>query len=175
MWHANSYHRFGARALVPGMASVLGNGSPRLTIHSSRTRFAASAQVPNNLTHPAFRFLAGRLNSGVRPSRANFMASVKRHWIFVNASARVLGIAWLLGGAYFIYHALTLNPAVAAGIRSTMLGSASRDYLAFGVLICLLALGLLSVKPIDPASGAIPKTLNGPGNWLTGLPKRPPM
>ena len=103
------------------------------------------------------------------------MENVKKHWIVVNAFARVFAIAWLLGGAYFIYHGLTLNPVVAAGIRSSMLGSASRDYLAFGVLICLFALGLLSVKPIDPASGAIPKTLNGPGNWLTGLPKRPPM
>ncbi len=100
------------------------------------------------------------------------MASVKKHWIVVNAFARVLGIGWLLGGGYFIYHALTLNPVVAAGIRSSMLGSASRDYLAFGVLICLLALGLLFVKPIDPASGAMPKTLNSPGNWLTGLPKK---
>jgi hypothetical protein len=101
------------------------------------------------------------------------MANVKKHWIVLNAFARVVGIAWLLGGAYFIYHALTLNPVVAAGIRSTLLGSASRDYIAFGVLICLSALVLLCVKPIDPASGAIPKTLTGPGNWLTGLPTRP--
>ena len=41
-----------------------------LTIHSSRTRFAASAAVPCISTHLAFRFVAGRLNSGVRPCKS---------------------------------------------------------------------------------------------------------
>ncbi len=101
------------------------------------------------------------------------MPSIKKHWIVFNALARVVGIAWLLGGAYFIYHALTLNPEVEAGIRSTLFGSASRDYLAFGALTCVFAIGLLSVKPIDPASGPMPRSLTRPGKWLTGLPKEP--
>ena len=84
------------------------------------------------------------------------MTSAKRHWILVNVLARATGIIWLLGGAYFVYHALTISPEVEAGIRSTLFGSASRDYLAFGSISCALALALLSVKPIDPMSGAMP-------------------
>jgi hypothetical protein len=101
------------------------------------------------------------------------MPITKKHWVLLNVLARVVGIVWLLGGAYFIYHALTLNPQVEAGIKSTVLGSPSRDYLAFGVTICVFALALLFLKAIDPTSGAMPKSLTHPGEWLTGLPKEP--
>lgn len=98
------------------------------------------------------------------------MAHPRRHWIFLNVIARAMGVCAIIGGLYVIYHGATLHPEIAAGITSTLFGSAARDYTVVGSLVAAVGTVLLLVRPIDSTSDAWPRTLNSAGNWLTGMP-----
>ena len=100
------------------------------------------------------------------------MASSKRHWVVFNFIARIMGFGWIVLGAFLIYHGTTLHPQIAAGITSTLFGSATNDYVFFGALSIIAGITLLLIKPIDPNSGPWPRTLASGGSWLTGLPKK---
>ena len=100
------------------------------------------------------------------------MADSKRHWVVINFISRIIGFSWIAGGAFLVYHAITLHPQVAAGITHNLFGSAKTDYAFFGALWAIAGVALLLVKPIDPSSGLWPRTLAGEGSWLTGLPRK---